>query len=58
MKPLKFRIKIKTASANYRYTGLFQSAWHALMSAVAHINEPYTVRVEVIRWKWIWTQQS
>lgn len=49
MEPLKFRIKIKTASANYRYTGLFQSAWHALMSAVAHVNEPYTVSVEVIR---------
>jgi len=50
MKPLKFRIKIKTASGSYyRYTGLFQSAWHALMSAVAHVNEPYTVSVEVIR---------
>lgn len=45
---IKCRVKVKTGTESYQYSGLFYSTWHALMDAAykfSHVERAITVTV-------------
>lgn len=47
---IKCRVKVKTATDSFQYSGLFDSSWHALMDAASRFNQvDRVISVRVIK---------